>query len=384
MQVSDDAIRLEHNGQSYFFCGKSCLKKFADKNDISQDKVKKALSGKKKKFYKNKTLIVTAVLLVLIGFSYFLPFLQTFRHSLLMYFSKIWWAIALGIFLGGLIDRYVPNEYISHVLTARKKRTIIYSVIIGFFMSFCSHGILALSIQLYKKGASNFSIIAFLLASPWANLAVTLMLFGFFGIKALFILVSAIVIALITGFIFMVFEKKNIIEQNKNSVETDRDFSIIKDIKKRFKEYEFTKSSAKQDIKGIWQGMVSLSNMVLWWILIGMGMASLAGAYVPEEFFQNYMGSGIFGLSVTLIFATIIEVCSEGSAPIAFEIFKQTGAIGNSFVFLMAGVATDYTEIGLLWNNVSKKVAILLPIVTVPQIIVVAYFANILMPATGN
>jgi hypothetical protein len=84
------------------------------------------------------------------------------------------------------------------------------------------------------------------------------------------------------------------------------------------------------------------------------------------------------GLLVTLALATVIEVCSEGSAPLAFEIFRQTGAVGNSFVFLMAGVATDYTEIGLIWHNVGKKAAIWLPIITVPQVIVLGILANIL------
>jgi uncharacterized membrane protein YraQ (UPF0718 family) len=122
--------------------------------------------------------------------------------------------------------------------------------------------------------------------------------------------------------------------------------------------------------------MISLSNMVLWWILIGMGLASLAGAYVPSSFFLNYMGPTIVGLLVTLAFATIIEICSEGSAPMAFEIFKQTAAFGNSFVFLMAGVVTDYTEIGLLWHNVGKKTALMLPVVTVPQVILLGMLAN--------
>ena len=86
----------------------------------------------------------------------------------------------------------------------------------------------------------------------------------------------------------------------------------------------------------------------------------------------------MLGLIVTLILATVIEVCSEGSAPMAFEIFRQTGALGSSFVFLMAGVATDYTEIGLLWHNVGRKAAIWLPIVTVPQVLIVGFLANIL------
>jgi len=47
-------------------------------------------------------------------------------------------------------------------------------------------------------------------------------------------------------------------------------------------------------------------------------------------------------------------------------------------VFLMAGVVTDYTEIGLLWHNVGKRVAIWLPIITVPQVIALGIAANIL------
>ena len=84
----------------------------------------------------------------------------------------------------------------------------------------------------------------------------------------------------------------------------------------------------------------------------------------------------MLGLFVTLGFATVIEVCSEGSAPMAFEIFRQTGALGNSFVFLMAGVATDYTEIGLPGQR-RARTAIREPIVTVPQVVVRGRLPNV-------
>ena len=122
--------------------------------------------------------------------------------------------------------------------------------------------------------------------------------------------------------------------------------------------------------------MSALTNMVLWWILIGMGLAALAGAYIPSNIFNEYMGPTLMGILVTLVVATVIEVCSESSAPLAFELFRQTGAFGNSFVFLMAGVVTDYTEIGLLWHNIGRKTAIWLPVVTVPQVIVLGVLAN--------
>ncbi len=43
-----------------------------------------------------------------------------------------------------------------------------------------------------------------------------------------------------------------------------------------------------------------------------------------------------------------MEACSQGSAPIAADLLTRAGAPGNSFAFLMTGVATDYTEIMVL------------------------------------
>jgi len=42
----------------------------------------------------------------------------------------------------------------------------------------------------------------------------------------------------------------------------------------------------------------------------------------------------------------------------------------------MTGVATDYTEISLIWSNIGKKTAFWLPIITVPQILILGYLFN--------
>ncbi|MBN1824484.1 MAG: permease [Endomicrobiales bacterium] len=376
-------LKAEVNGQTYYFCSRHCMNKFLAENKAQAP----AQAGPEcphcapaagTSFYKNKTFIVTVVLALLSGASYYMPLLVPFRASLFAYFNMIWWAVLLGLVLGGVIDRFVPREYVSHVLAKKSRMSIINAVLLGFLMSACSHGILALSIQLHKKGASNPAVVAFLLASPWANLPLAIMLLGFFGLKALYIIISAIVVALITGFVFQVLEKKGMIETNKNTADAKEGFSVGADIARRWRTYRVSASGLKDDLKGIFEGAVSLGDMVVWWILIGMGIASAAGAYIPSHIFTSYMGPTFLGLLVTLALATVIEVCSEGSAPMAFELFKQTGAFGNSFVFLMAGVATDYTEIGLLWHNVGRKTAVWLPIVSVPQIIVLGYIANLL------
>jgi uncharacterized membrane protein YraQ (UPF0718 family) len=248
-------------------------------------------------------------------------------------------------------------------------------VLAGFLMSACSHGILALAIQLYKKGASTPAVVSFLLASPWANLPITILMFGFFGIKAFLIIISAVVIALITGFIFILLESRKMVESNPNTLAVPEGFSIIQDARRRLAGTKFNPAAA---VKGIWKGSAALANMVLWWILLGMLLASLAAAYIPTHFIHQYMGPTLLGLLVTLVLATVIEICSEGSAPLAFELYRQTGALGNSFTFLMAGVVTDYTEIGLLWTNVGWKTAVWLPVITVPQVLLLSWLFNLL------
>jgi uncharacterized membrane protein YraQ (UPF0718 family) len=327
-------------------------------------------------FYRKKTFITAAAVSLPVFLSYFIPLLEPFRTVLFGYVRTIWWAILLGLLIGGAVDHYVPREYISHILARKKKRTIFYAVFLGFLTSACSHGIIALSMELHKKGASNPAVVAFLLASPWANLTLTVMLIGFFGLKALYIIFSAIFIALVTGFVYQALERRGAIEKNDNTVDVGEDFKLFADIKKRITGRRMTAGILLADLKGVIAGAVSLGDMVLWWILIGIGISSAAGAYVPAHVFQQYMGPTVLGLLVTLGLATVIEVCSEGSAPMAFEIFRQTGALGNSFVFLMAGVVTDYTEIGMLWHNVGRRTAIWLPIVTVPQVVLLGIIAN--------
>ena len=369
----------------HYFCSEHCIKKYEEQHNITEEKKycpSCAVKGGTP-WYKEKLFIITIVTLILLAIGYFLDPQKRFFYAFRDYLFLIWWAILIGFLLGGVIDYFVPRTYIEKYLSRHRKRTIVYSIIFGFLMSACSHGILAIAIELYRKGASTSSVVAFLLASPWANLPITVLLFGFFGIKATFIVISALIIALITGLIFQRLERKGWVECDKCKLGEDiailTDFSIKDDIKRRIKQYKFTTENNIKALKGTLSGSWALTKMVMWWLIVGMVLAAFARGFIPHQLFAQYMGPTILGLLVTLLFATIIEVCSEGSSPLAFEIYNQTGAFGNSFVFLLSGVATDVTEIGLIWHNIGKKAAIWLPIITVPQVIILGYLFNLFL-----
>lgn len=302
-------------------------------------------------------------ILTLLGINYLSPIIQKFTD----YVYKTWWAVILGIIIGGVIDVLIPESVMSRLL-ANGKKSIFLAVGLGFLASACSHGILAIAVSLYKRGASTASTLAFLLAAPWANFAITILLFSLFGLKALYIIIGALLVAIISGLVFDVLENKGIIEQGKT----------------------FQNGYKPEQTKWTWPGFGflvkkvsheswSLTKSVGWWVLFGFLLASILGTYLPETLMNRYFGANLLGLVATLALASIIEICSEGTAPLAFELFKKTAAFGNTFVFLQAGVVTDFTEIGLIWTNIGKRAAIALVVVGIPLILILGYAFNMIV-----
>ena len=313
----------------------------------------------------SRNLKISLILLLCLVAVSFLPSLEALNVSLLGYLKLLAIPLILGFLLGGSIDYFVPQGFIYRYLGRTGKPSLFYALAGGFLMSSCSHGILAIAIQLYRKGASIPAVITFLLASPWANFPVTILLISFFGWKGLLFIVTAGFIAIVTGFIFGILERGGYIEK-----------SDVAGLEEGYEWEKIKNFSLRESVPGVLRGSLNLSNMVLWWLIVGLIMAVLIDVYVPGEFFMQYLGPDAGGLLLTLVAATVIEVCSEGSSLVAFELYDKVGSFGNPFVFLMAGVVTDYTEIGLLWTNIGRKTALLLPVVTVPQVLFFGFLYN--------
>jgi uncharacterized membrane protein YraQ (UPF0718 family) len=293
------------------------------------------------------------------------------------YLRKIFIPFLLGLVLGGLIDHFIPKEYIVKLLSGPKKRVIARSTILGFLASGCSHGCLALSIELYRKGASVPAVVSFLLASPWASMSLTLLLLGLFGLKGILIISGALGVAFVTGLIFQRLAARGLVDANPNTLAVHETFSIRRDFAERWRAYPWTSAQVAQDARGVVAGMIPLGRMILGWVQFGLVLSAVLGTVIPHGVFERFLGPSILGLCLTLLAAAIIEVCSEGTAPLAFELYRHTGALGNAFAFLMGGVITDYTELAALWANIGKRTVLWILIVTLPMVIVLGIMLNV-------
>lgn len=303
------------------------------------------------------------------------PALRPLGEAYWGYVGRIWWAVGLGLLLGGLIDRFIPREYFSKLLASPRKRTIVTATGLGFLASACSHGVIALSMEIYRKGASVPATMAFLLASPWASLPFTLLIVSLFGWKGLLIVALALLVAVVTGVIFQQLQQRGVLAPNPHTLAVDERFSILADLTRRLRGLTWHRNYL-EDVRAVGRASLELGRMVLFWVNLGLAMSALLGTYVPSTLFQHYLGPSLLGLGATLVLATVLEVCSEGTAPVAFELYKQTAALGNAFAFLMGGVITDFTEISIVWSNLGRRPALLLLAITLPQVIFLAFLLN--------
>lgn len=305
--------------------------------------------------------------------------LMHMAHAVFELLNTMWWGVALGIVFVGLLH-FVPQTLVVSLLGRGGSLSgILRATAAGVLLDLCSHGILMVGMKLYQKGASLGQVMAFLIASPWNSLSLTLIMIALIGVPwtLAFILLS-MVIAVIAGLIFDRAVAARRLADNPNGQDTDSEAqpiapqlkSLLADITLRPRALA---AVGREGLKG--------SRMVIRWLLFGVLLAAAIRALVPADAFADWFGPTLLGLLLTTVAAAIIEVCSEGSTPIAADLMNRAKAPGNSFLFLMAGVATDYTEIMVIKDTMkSWKTALFLPLIVLPQVIVVAWILNFFAP----
>ncbi len=300
--------------------------------------------------------------------------LAIMAHTVHHMVQAMWWGVVIGAVFVGLLSK-VPREFILSMLgQGGTVSGLLRATGAGVLLDLCSHGILMVATKLYERGASAGQVIAFLLASPWNSFSLTLILIGLIGWQwTLIFIVLSMVIALITGWLFDRLVASQRLPANHNAMALPEQFQFWPELKTRLRKTDFnTHFFTTLVITGIKD-----SKMVVRWLLFGILLAAILRATLDTAQFEQFFGPTLLGLLITVLVATVLEVCSEGSTPIAADILTRAKAPGNGFAFLMAGVATDYTEVMVLKDTTrSWKLALFLPLITVPQVLLVAWLIN--------
>jgi uncharacterized membrane protein YraQ (UPF0718 family) len=253
--------------------------------------------------------------------------------------------LLFGFFVAGILSVLVSQQLVEKHLGGGGLWPLLKASIFGVPLPLCSCGVIPVSMSLRKHGASKGSTIAFLLSTPQTgidSIFVTLSLLG--PVFAVFRPVAALITGLVGGTLVEVFEQGG--EAQKSPAEKCTDECCSNEKTGRI-------------VKGLRYGFITLPRDIGKAMLLGLVIAAFISALVPDGYFAEKLGTGIFAMAVMMFLGIPVYVCATASVPVAAALILKGLTPGAALVFLMTGPATNAASFITIWKTLGRATAII-------------------------
>ncbi|MHC4076721.1 MAG: SO_0444 family Cu/Zn efflux transporter, partial [Planctomycetota bacterium] len=223
---------------------------------------------------------------------------------------------------------------------------LIKASVAGVPLPLCSCGVIPVAMSLRKHGANRGATISFLLSTPQTgvdSIFVTLSLLG--PVFAIFRPIIALITGIVGGGLVNIFAKE---KQETIAVEPEK----CTDSRRS------NDGNTRKIINGLKYGFITLPRDIGKAMLVGLIIAAVISAFVPDGFFAEKLGTGIFAMLVMMVLGIPIYVCATASVPVAAALILKGLTPGAALVFLMTGPATNAASFVTIWKVLGKATAI--------------------------
>lgn len=275
----------------------------------------------------------------------------------------------------GVVNAYFPVERLRVFLTTRKLYGFQYffAALFGAITPFCSCSSIPLFIGFVKGGIPLGVTLSFLITSPLVNEVAIAMFLGTFGWKVTIIYaVSGMVLGMVGGVVLERFRLerflspwvKNLLNVSEQESET----------------WEEKKTPFKQRVPVIMQDAWGIVKGVALYVVIGIAVGAAIHGYVPEGFFEQYMGrENWLAVPVAVLCGMPMYANAAGIVPV-IQVFVAKGIpIGTALAFMMATVGLSLPEAILLKKVMTWKLIGIFFGTVSAMIIVSGYLFNFLI-----
>lgn len=247
--------------------------------------------------------------------------------------------LLLGFLLAGVLHVYFPKHKVNKYLGKKNIKSVINAALLGVPLPLCSCGVIPTGVSFHKNGASKGASVSFLISTPQTGVDSILITYSLMGLP--FAIVRPIV-AFITGIIGGAVT-------NKVDHEVEPPVPSI-NVASRKNDNKFQRM--------LHYAFVEFLADIAKWLAIGLVIAALITALIPESFFNQYLSNEYINMVVILAASIPMYVCATGSVPIAAALMLKGISPGAAFVFLMAGPATNAGTITVIGKSLGKKALI--------------------------
>ncbi|MBU1168335.1 MAG: permease [Proteobacteria bacterium] len=267
-----------------------------------------------------------------------MDFIIHFLREIVIFFNEVAIYLLFGFFVAAILHIFFPESMIRRHLGKDSLGSVIKATLFGIPLPICSCGVVPVATSLKNSGASKGATVSFLITTPQVgadSFMITYSLLGWvFGVFRIF---TSMVTGLLAGIFVNIFGKNDdgtllpmAITSKEESWQTRARNTP------RYLEYELLGSIANP-------------------LLVGFLVAGLIAVFIPDGFFEMYMGSDFLSMLLMLVIGIPMYVCASASTPIAASLIMKGMSPGAALVFLLTGPATNAIGISTITKVVGKK-----------------------------
>lgn len=252
--------------------------------------------------------------------------------------------IIFGIFMGGLLKAFLSPDFVARHLGRGRFAPVFKAALFGIPLPLCSCGVLPAAAALKKQGASNGATAAFLISTPESgvdSIAVSYALLD--PILTLARPVAAFITAMVAGL------GENLL--GGSPLQTPA-LPVIGQDEPSVPLASRMWTGMNYALKDLWADLAG-------WFFLGLALAGIITALVPETLFNSYLAGGLNSMLIMLAIGIPLYICATASTPIAAVLIAKGASPGAALVFLLAGPATNLATLTVLTRLLGRRTTLI-------------------------
>jgi len=263
--------------------------------------------------------------------------------------------IIFGLMVSGLLRVFLNPNSVGHHFGQGRFLSVFKAALLGIPIPLCSCGVLPAAVSLRKQGANNGATTAFMISTPESgidSIAIT------YALIDPIMTVARPVVAFFTAAVAGVAE--NLLSFGSKNSFPSPDLTCPVDgccdgIDCPPQDHSRHHTFAIKFRAGLNYALSELWGDLAGWFLLGLILAGLITAFIPEDMLGRTLGGGIQSMLIMLAFGIPLYICATASTPIAAALILKGVSPGAALVFLLAGPATNLTSLTVLVGIIGKR-----------------------------
>ena len=256
--------------------------------------------------------------------------------------------VLAGLAAAGLVHVFVSRAFLTRHLGGRGLGSVLKAALVGAPLPLCSCSVLPTALALRERGAGRGATVSFLISTPETgvdSIAITWALMG--PLMAIVRPVAAVLTAVAAGMAEALHSRR------------------LPDAPPAPFGCQICQSDSCEHVgpQGRWGRfwrfvLLGMGDDLGPTLALGLVLAGLATAVVPDDFFARYLGNHWVAMLVMLAVGLPLYVCASASTPLAAALVLTKGlSPGAALVFLLVGPATNLTTILVVARMLGKASA---------------------------